>query len=468
MNKRLLWVIMAWALTLAACSSRQSPPDSAQPLPVATIVAANSPTASPPTAADTATARPTAADTATARPTAADTATARPTAANTATARPTATATATPTAIPTAAPTATPAPPAVADLSIALEPLAAELSQPVLAVHAGDGSGRIFVLERAGRIVALAGDGSELGTFLDLRDRVGSDATEQGLLGLAFDPAFAANGRLFVHYTDKDGNTVLARFTANAERSAADPFSQATLLTARQPADNHNGGMIAFGPDGYLYFGLGDGGGANDRYENGQDLGTILGALLRLDVSGDSAVVPANNPFVSREGARPEIWAYGLRNPWRFSFDRLTGDLWIADVGQGDWEEVNVQPASSLGGENYGWPIMEGKRCFQSDSCRQEGLTLPVAEYSHDLGCSISGGYVYRGAAQPALQGVYFYGDYCTGRIWGLAPGAGNAWQAAELLHSDAQISSFGETEAGELLVVDYAGKLFRLVSRGD
>ncbi len=471
MNNRLLWFIAAGALALAACSSNQSQPDSARPLAVATIVAASSPTAADiatarPTAADTATARPTVADAATARPTAADTATARPTAADTVTALPTATPS--PTVVPTATPTAPPAPPAVAELSIALEPWATDLSQPVFAVHSGDGSGRVFVLEQAGRIVALAADGSRLGTFLDIRDRVGSNASEQGLLGLAFDPAFAANGRLFVHYTDKDGDTVLARFMANAKRSAADPASEATLLTARQPADNHNGGMIAFGPDGYLYFGLGDGGGANDRYKNGQDLGTILGAVLRLDVSGDSAVVPADNPFLAQEAARPEIWAYGLRNPWRFSFDRLTGDLWIADVGQGDWEEINVQPASSLGGENYGWPIMEGKRCFQSDTCRQNGLTLPVAEYSHDLGCSVTGGFVYRGPAQAALQGVYFYGDYCTGRIWGLAPAAGNTWQSVELLHSDAQISSFGETEAGELLVVDYAGKLFRLVSQGD
>jgi glucose/arabinose dehydrogenase len=459
MNKRLLWVIVASAVALAACSSNRSQPDSAQPLPVATIVAVSSPTAAP-TAVDTATASPTVAATATASPTAVATATATPTAVDTATA--------TPTATPTAAPTATLAPPAVADLSIALEPLAAELSQPVLAVHAGDGSGRIFVLEQAGRIVALAADGGEQGTFLDIRARVGSNASEQGLLGLAFDPAFAANGRLFVHYTDQEGDTVLARFMANAERSAADPASETVLLTTRQPADNHNGGMIAFGPDGYLYFGLGDGGGANDRYGHGQNLGTILGTLLRIDVSGDSAVVPADNPFVSREAARPEIWAYGLRNPWRFSFDRLTGDLWIADVGQNQWEEINVQPAASPGGENYGWPIMEGTRCFEANSCDQTGLTLPVAEYNHSLGCSVTGGYVYRGAAQPALQGAYFYGDYCTGRIWGLAPGAGNTWQAAELLHSDAQISSFGETEAGELLVVDYGGKLFRLVSRGD
>ncbi len=190
--------------------------------------------------------------------------------------------------------------------------------------------------------------------------------------------------------------------------------------------------------------------------------------LLRLDVSGEDAVVPADNPFVEQESARPEIWAYGLRNPWRFSFDRLTGQMWIADVGQNLWEEVNVQPAGSRGGENYGWPIMEGTHCFQASTCDREGLTLPVAEYSHDLGCSITGGYVYRGAAQPALQGVYFYGDYCSGRIWGVAPTADGAWQAAELLESDAQISSFGETEDGELVVVDYAGNLFRLVHTGD
>jgi glucose/arabinose dehydrogenase len=286
-------------------------------------------------------------------------------------------------------------------------------------------------------------------------------------LGLAFDPAFADTGRLFVNYTDKDGNTVIARFVANAERTAADPASEAVLLTAGQPAANHNGGMVAFGPDGYLYVGLGDGGAANDRFGHGQNLGTILGAVLRIDVSGDSAVVPADNPFTGQEGARPEIWAYGLRNPWRFSFDRLAGDLWIADVGQNQWEEINIQPAGSRGGENYGWPIMEATHCFDAGACDQSGLVLPVAEYGHDLGCSVTGGYVYRGAAQPTLQGVYFYGDYCTGRIWGLARDAAGQWQDAELLDSDLQISSFGETEDGEVLVVDYAGTLFRLSSKG-
>lgn len=421
----------------------------AQPLPVATARAMDT-GAAPPT--NTATASP------------APAATARASATTTPTA--TVAATATPTATP--APTATPTAPAVAGLRVALAPLAEDLARPVFAGHAGDGSGRIFVLEKAGRIVALNADGSLALTFLDIRGRVGSDASEQGLLGLAFDPAFAANGRLFVYYTDKDGDTVISRFQANPERTAADPASETVLLTAAQPASNHNGGMLAFGPDGYLYAGLGDGGGADDSYGNGQDLNTILGTLLRLDVSGEDAVVPADNPFVEQESARPEIWAYGLRNPWRFSFDRLTGQMWIADVGQNLWEEVNVQPAGSRGGENYGWPIMEGTHCFQASTCDREGLTLPVAEYSHDLGCSITGGYVYRGAAQPALQGVYFYGDYCSGRIWGVAPTADGAWQAAELLESDAQISSFGETEDGELVVVDYAGNLFRLVHTGD
>lgn len=435
-------ILLAIALlALAACSAEQAEPQTAQPLPVATTQPA------------TATPAPT------------DTATAAPTAVDTATATPTATGTPLPTNTPTSTPTSTPAQPDLSRLEVALEPLAEDLDQPVFATHAGDGSGRIFVLEKAGRVVALDADGGNARTFLDIQDRVGSSSSEQGLLGLAFDPAFASNGRLFVYYTDEDGDTVIARFAANAERTTADPASEAVLLTAKQPAANHNGGMLAFGPDGYLYAGLGDGGGANDRYENGQNLATILGAVLRVDVSGDGAVVPADNPFVGQEGPRPEIWAYGLRNPWRFSFDRLTGDLWIADVGQNQWEEINFQPAGSPGGENYGWPIMEGTHCFQADTCDQSGLVLPVAEYSHDLGCSVTGGYVYRGAAQPALQGVYFYGDYCTGRIWGGTPDGPGQWQSGELLDSGAQISSFGETEDGQVLVVDYGGSLYRLVA---
>ena len=436
-------------LALAACSAEQAEPQTAQALPVATASQATS-TPAPAEPAAAATVEPP-------QPMPTDTV------AHTATP----TATPLPSSTPTSTPTSTPEPPDISSLQVTLEPLANDFDQPVFATHAGDGSGRIFVLEKAGRIVAIAEDGGNPQTFLDMRDRVGSGSSEQGLLGLAFDPAFAGNGRLFVYYTDKDGDTVIARFAANAERTAADPASETVLLTAEQPAANHNGGMLAFGPDGYLYAGLGDGGGANDRYGHGQNLGTILGAVLRIDVSGDGAVVPADNPFADQEGARPEIWAYGLRNPWRFSFDRLTGDLWIADVGQNQWEEANIQPAGSRGGENYGWPIMEGTHCFQADTCDQSGLVLPIAEYSHDLGCSVTGGYVYRGAEQPAVYGVYFYGDYCTGRIWGLAPSGPGQWQSGELLDSDVQISSFGETESGELLIVDYSGNLFRLSSKG-
>jgi glucose/arabinose dehydrogenase len=445
------------SLVLTACSAGDAQPQAAQPLPVATERPAAMP--SPTTLPSPTVGEPAPAQTA---PATIDSPTTVPTQA------PTDISTPAPASTPTATPTSAPAPTTdLSALNLALQRVASGFRQPVFATHAGDGSGRIFVVEKAGRIVALAADGSEPQTFLDISTRVGSSSSEQGLLGLAFEPDFAATGRLFVYYTDTDGDTVIARFAANADRTAADPASEVILLTAAQPAANHNGGIIAFGPDGYLYAGLGDGGAANDRFGHGQNLETILGAVIRIDVSGDGAVAPADNPFVGQEGARPEIWAYGLRNPWRFSFDRLTGELWIADVGQNQWEEVNVQPAGSPGGENYGWPIMEGTHCFQADTCQQDGLILPVAEYSHDQGCSVTGGYVYRGAAQPALQGIYFYGDYCSGRIWGLARVDGQ-WQTVELLSSGAQISSFGETEEGEVLVVDYSGSLSRLVNESN
>ena len=340
------------------------------------------------------------------------------------------------------------------------------LEQPVFATHAGDGSGRLFIVEKAGKILVLTADGLQAQPLLDITGRVGSNASEQGLLGLAFHPDFANNGRLFVYYTDRNGDTVISRFQTNEERTLADPDSEVVLLQQSQPAGNHNGGMIAFGPDGHLYAGLGDGGGAGDRYGNGQNLGTSLGTLIRIDVEGDEAVVPADNPFVDQGDARPEIWAYGLRNPWRFSFDRATGDLWIADVGQNQWEEINRQLADSPGGENYGWPITEATHCYDADTCDRAGLTEPVAEYDHSQGCSVSGGYVYRGALQPALQGIYFYGDYCSGRVWGVTADANGQWQDTELLDSNAQISSFGETETGEVLLVDYNGAIFRLISR--
>jgi len=355
-----------------------------------------------------------------------------------------------------------------ANVELALERVADGLQLPVFLTHAGDGSGRAFVVEKAG-VVRILAAGALLPTpFLDIRDRVGSSGFEQGLLGLAFHPTYPANGRFFVYYTGAQGQSVLSRFQVSGDPNLADPASETVLLTVPQPAANHNGGMIAFGPDGFLYIGLGDGGAANDRFANGQNLGTLLGALLRLEVDvGQPYGVPGDNPFLDVPGARPELWAYGLRNPWRFSFDRTNGDLYIADVGQGQYEEVNWQAASSPGGENYGWPILEGTHCFERDDCSTEGLQLPVAEYDHDQGCSVTGGYVYRGAAYPALGGAYFYGDYCSGRIWALGRDGSGRWQSAPLLDSGLSISSFGEDEAGELYVLDLnGGAVYRLVDR--
>lgn len=353
-----------------------------------------------------------------------------------------------------------------------LRPIAGNLAQPLFVTHAGDGSGRLFLVEKPGVIRLLEG-GRILDTpFLDIRDRVGSRSSEQGLLGLAFAPDYASSDHFFVNYTDLKGDTVVARFAVTADPNVADPGSEFTVLKIPQPAANHNGGMMAFGPDGALYIGTGDGGGAGDRYRNGQNPGTLLGKMLRLDVTSRSDqpyVVPADNPWVTAQwngqDVRPEIWALGLRNPWRFSFDRTTGDLWIGDVGQNQYEEVHWVPAGSGGGLNFGWPIMEGAHCFpESADCRRDGLAMPVIEYTHGAnGCSITGGYVYRGRQFPALEGAYLYADYCTGKIWGLMRD-GDGWRSRELLDSDLNISSFGEDEAGELYVADLNGGIYQVV----
>lgn len=376
-----------------------------------------------------------------------------------------------PTPLPSPTPTLTPAPAGFdpAQVNLALETVVNGLQSPVFLTHAGDGSGRLFIVERAGTVRIFA-DGALLpALFLDIRDRVGSQGLEQGLLGLAFHPNYPANGRFFVYYTGSVGRSVLSRFQVTSDPNLADAASEVVLLTVDQPAQNHNGGMIAFGPDGFLYVGLGDGGASNDRFGNGQNLGTMLGALLRLEVDvGDPYGVPGGNPFFNVPGARPELWAYGLRNPWRFSFDRASGDLYIADVGQNRFEEVHVQPAGSPGGENYGWPIMEGRHCFQSNDCSASGLQLPAMEYDHSQGCSITGGYVYRGAAFPALTGAYFYGDYCSGRIWALSRDIEGRWASHDMLDTELSISSFGEDEAGEVYVLDLnGGTAYRLVDKG-
>ncbi|MEA3337054.1 MAG: PQQ-dependent sugar dehydrogenase [Chloroflexota bacterium] len=366
---------------------------------------------------------------------------------------------------PMATPTSIPFDPSQVELELA--EVLTGLDAPLFVTHAADGSGHLFIVEKGGVIQIAAGNELREQPFLDITDRVGSSASEQGLLGLAFHPGFGENGRFFLYYTDGNGDTVIASYLANKDRTAGDPQSEVVLLTVAQPAGNHNGGMLAFGPDGYLYAGLGDGGAANDRYENGQNRASLLGAILRIDVTDSHRyVVPGDNPFVDVAGARPEIWSYGLRNPWRFSFDRLTGDLLIGDVGQNSWEEINFQAAGSPGGENYGWPIMEGNHCFGEDECDSDGLVLPATDYPHSQGCSVTGGYVYRGRAQPSLAGAYFYGDYCTGRIWALSRGIDGQWQSVELADTDLQISSFGETEDGQVLVVDYGGSVYRVTDR--
>lgn len=376
---------------------------------------------------------------------------------------------------PTAA-SAPPAPPAaltpteLAALDLSLEPLLDGFARPTHVTHAGDGSGRLFVTEQAG-LVWIVRDGART-PFLDLTAFVGARGNEQGLLSIAFHPNFAANNTFFVNYTDRNGTTVVARYTTDpADPDRGDPASAQVLLTIAQPAPNHNGGLLTFGPDGYLYIGTGDGGAAGDPWGNGQRLDTLLGKILRIDVDGPAPYsVPADNPFVGRDNARPEIWAWGLRNPWRFAFDQLTGDLYIADVGQNAYEEVHFQPANSPGGVNYGWNIMEGAVCFRANTCDQEGLDLPVAVYAHTQepsGCSITGGYVYRGAAFPQLGGTYFYTDYCTGNLWALQQIDG-AWQDAVVGRLSINASSFGEDENGELYLTDReGGGLYRLVVTG-
>jgi glucose/arabinose dehydrogenase len=345
-------------------------------------------------------------------------------------------------------------------IRLTLEPIVDNLDRPLGIVHAGDGSGRLFILEKPGRIRILR-DGALLDQlFLDLTDRVGSSGSEQGLLGLAFHPRYADNGRLFVNYTDREGDTAISEFLVSDDPDRAQANSERLLLALDQPAANHNGGHLAFGPDGSLYIGTGDGGAAGDQFGNGQNAQTLLGAMLRLDVDGEQPyAIPDDNPFVGDGPERDEIWAIGLRNPWRYSFDRLTGDLYIADVGQNMYEEVNYQPAASDGGENYGWPIMEGLHCFPADrSCDQSGLVLPVHEYDHSLGCSVTGGYVYRGQQSPILQGIYIFGDYCSGLVWGMARNPSGDWQVSRLAETGARISSFGQDEAGELYLADIGG----------
>lgn len=363
----------------------------------------------------------------------------------------------------------TPVPPGA--LKVGLKEVAEGFHLPTDITNAGDGSGRIFVVEKPGTIRIVRDGKVNDKPFLDITPLVRSQENERGLLGLAFHRKYKDNGLFFVYYTNRLGDIIIARYKVSSNPDVADPNSAKILLTVQHRTyPNHNGGELAFGPDGFLYAGLGDGGSGGDPNRNGQNKGVLLAKILRLDVdNGDPYGIPADNPFATNKQGRPEVWAYGLRNPWRFSFDRATGDLYIADVGQNAYEEIDVQRAGTPGGQNYGWNIMEGLHCYPSgNDCNQQGLVLPVIEYGHDQGCSVTGGFVYRGKAFPRFVGTYFFSDFCGARVWSAQPSSQENWEKTEVLATGFPVSSFGEDEAGEVYLTDYgAGKIYQLVDQG-
>ncbi|HEX2188453.1 MAG TPA: PQQ-dependent sugar dehydrogenase [Longimicrobiaceae bacterium] len=354
-------------------------------------------------------------------------------------------------------------PPDPTETGVRLEEVASGLSSPLF-LTAPPADPRLFIVEQPGRIRVVENGALLPAPFLDIADRVSSGG-ERGLLGLAFHPSYAANGYFYVDYTDPGGDTRVERYRVSADRNRADPASAKTILHVPQPFANHNGGMVAFGPDGKLYVAMGDGGSGGDPQGHGQDPGTLLGAVLRIDVdAGDPYAIPADNPFVGRAGARGEVWATGVRNPWRFAWDREAGLLYLADVGQSAVEEVNVVPAGAAG-LNFGWNVMEGSRCFRpAEGCSRTGLVLPVLEYPHSEGCSVTGGYVYRGQRIPALRGHYFYADYCRGWVRSFRHQGGQAADRREWGFGDVgSVLSFGEDAAGELYLLSAAGRVYRL-----
>ena len=351
--------------------------------------------------------------------------------------------------------------------ALRLVEVARTLSFPLLVTAPPEDLTRIFIVEKGGRIRIVRNGALLPQPFLDLSSRVSTQG-EQGLLGLAFHPNYTSNGRFVVHYTDPAGDSRIAAFRVSGNPDVADPASEQVILAIDQPFQNHNGGMLQFGPDGRLYIAMGDGGSGGDPLGNGQNRNTLLGKILRLALSdAGQPSIPPDNPFVGQPGRRGEIWSYGLRNPWRFAFDRATGDLYIADVGQSDREEVNVATqASQFGrGLNFGWNIMEGTFCFNAVSCDQSGLTLPVLDYPHTEGCSITGGYVYRGTAIPGLAGTYFYADFCQGwvRSFRLVNGVPTDRQDWVELRPGGQIPSFGEDGRGELYLMTAGGVVYRI-----
>lgn len=325
-----------------------------------------------------------------------------------------------------------------------------------------DPSGRLWIVEKLGHIHLFQNGERVKEPFLNIEDRVNDESNEMGLLGLALHPNFAQNGYFYVNYTGARGDTFISRFTAG--ENSADPNSEVILLRVTQPYPNHNGGTMNFGPDGYLYMGLGDGGSGGDPQGNGQSLNTLLGKILRIDVdNGEPYAIPTDNPFAGSGEVYQEIWAFGLRNPWRMSFDSATGDLYIGDVGQNEWEEIDFIPAGSPGGENFGWDHREGLHDFEGGG--PDGMIDPIAEYSHsEGGCSVTGGHVYRGS-MPEWNGIYLYGDYCTGIVWGLIR-SGETWQKQLLFDTDFNITSFGQDADGEIYLIDDGGAVYLLAAK--
>jgi glucose/arabinose dehydrogenase len=354
-----------------------------------------------------------------------------------------------------------------AAFKISLARITSGLSSPTQITNAGDGTGRLFVVEKRGTIRVIEGGVLKAGYFMDIRSIV-SETGERGLLGLAFHPDFKTNRQLFVYYTNNGGDIVLSRYTTNVARTNVDESLPRPLLVIEHSAQtNHNGGALAFGPSGNLFIGVGDGGGSGDPNNNAQKKTTLLGKILRINVNGtgsgpyDRYSIPAGNPYAGATAGLDEIWDIGLRNPWRISFDRGTGKLFIADVGQNRYEEINREEATFGGGRNYGWSAMEGKHCYKASRCPMAGDTLPVAEYSHSGGnCSITGGYVYRGTLQSAFRGYYVFADYCSGRIWTMAHAGSTLALRAD---TSVNITSFGEGETGEIYAVTSSGYVYRV-----
>ncbi len=347
--------------------------------------------------------------------------------------------------------------------NLTLAPVVKGLKEPTYVDWLPDGTNRMLILERSGRVRLAESDGTLLPTpFLDISQNT-SLGTEEGLLGLAFDPAFSQNGYLYLDYTATDASVQIVRYTFSPGQTQLDPSTAQTVMSIPKRSKYHNGGTLAFGPDGYLYISLGD----DEASDEAQKLTSIYGKILRIDVSSDSQpyTIPPTNPFVNQPGARGEIWAYGLRNPWRFSFDRATGDLWLADVGDAKWEEVDMQPAASAGGENYGWPYLEGTECVDEAHCQDPGLVPPLVTYGHNMTCAAMGGYVEHGQAVPALNGRYIFGDLCTGGVFTLKGDAQQGWNRVELGFNPIKIDSFAQDAAGDVYVVDMqSGVIYRIV----